>query len=97
MGQLSGGQRIARMLAAEGVEVVFGIIDGTYFGLYSHLRDHEIRLVTPRHETTALHMAGAYARLTGQGRRRDRQQRAGSGQRAARASRWRTARGTGCC
>lgn len=65
MATSSGGQRIARMLAAEGVEVVFGIIDGTYFGLYSHLRDHGIRLVTPRHETTALHMAGAYARLTG--------------------------------
>lgn len=61
----SGGERIAAMLAAEGVEVVFGIIDGSYFGLYSHLRDHGIRLVTPRHETTALHMAGAYARLTG--------------------------------
>ncbi len=53
------------MLAREGVEVVFGIIDGTYFGLYSHLRDHGIRLITPRHETSALHMAGAYARLTG--------------------------------
>ncbi|MEZ5116306.1 MAG: thiamine pyrophosphate-binding protein [Candidatus Nanopelagicales bacterium] len=65
MAQISGGERLARMLAAEGVEVVFGIIDGTYFGLYSHLRDHGIRLVTPRHETTALHMAGAYARLTG--------------------------------
>lgn len=65
MGQLSGGQRIARMLAAEGVEVVFGIIDGTYFGLYSHLRDHGIRLVSPRHETSAVHMAAAYARLTG--------------------------------
>jgi acetolactate synthase-1/2/3 large subunit len=65
MTDISGGQRIAAMLAAEGVEVVFGIIDGTYFGLYSHLRDHDIRLVTPRHETTALHMAGAYARLTG--------------------------------
>ncbi|MDQ1250819.1 MAG: Thiamine pyrophosphate-binding protein, partial [Actinomycetota bacterium] len=65
MNQTTGGERLARMLAAEGVEVVFGIIDGTYFGLYSHLRDHGIRLVTPRHETTALHMAGAYARLTG--------------------------------
>jgi acetolactate synthase-1/2/3 large subunit len=62
----SGGEQIVRMLAAEGVEVVFGIIDGSYFGLYSHLRDRGIRLVTPRHETTALHMAGAYARLTGQ-------------------------------
>ena len=30
---ITGGERIARMLAEEGVEVVFGIIDGTYFGL----------------------------------------------------------------
>ncbi|HSO05299.1 MAG TPA: thiamine pyrophosphate-binding protein [Candidatus Limnocylindrales bacterium] len=62
---LTGGERIARMLADEGVEVVFGIIDGTYFGLYGHLADHGIRLISPRHETSALHMAGAYARMTG--------------------------------
>ena len=62
---ITGGERIARMLAAEGVEVVFGIIDGTYFGLLKGLRNNGIRLVTPRHETTAMHMAGAYARLTG--------------------------------
>jgi acetolactate synthase-1/2/3 large subunit len=65
MTQISGGALLARMLKAEGVEVVFGIIDGSYFGLYSSLRDYGIRLVTPRHETSALHMAGAYARLTG--------------------------------
>jgi len=65
MDSISGGALIARMLQAEGVEVVFGIIDGSYFGLYSSLRDVGIRLVTPRHETSALHMAGAYARLTG--------------------------------
>lgn len=53
------------MLAAEGVEVVFGIIDGTYFGFYSALRERGIALVGPRHETSAAHMAGAYARLTG--------------------------------
>jgi acetolactate synthase-1/2/3 large subunit len=53
------------MLAAEGVEVVFGIIDGSYFGLYSSLERNGIRLVSPRHETTAAHMAGAYARTTG--------------------------------
>jgi acetolactate synthase-1/2/3 large subunit len=62
---ITGGERIARMLADEGVEVVFGIIDGTYFGLYGHLADHGIRLISPRHETSALHMAGAYARMTG--------------------------------
>jgi acetolactate synthase-1/2/3 large subunit len=62
---MTGGALIARMLKAEGVEVVFGIIDGTYFGLYRSLRELGIELITPRHETTAAHMAGAYARLTG--------------------------------
>jgi len=62
---MTGGELVARMLRAEGVEVVFGIIDGSYFGLYSNLGKHGIRLVSPRHETSAVHMAGAYARLTG--------------------------------
>ena len=61
----TGGDLVARMLAAEGVSVVFGIIDGSYFGLYSALREHGIRLISPRHETCAVHMAGAYARMTG--------------------------------
>jgi acetolactate synthase-1/2/3 large subunit len=53
------------MLAAEGVEVVFGIVDGTYIGFFASFEKHGIRLVSPRHETSAAHMAGAYARLTG--------------------------------
>ncbi|MBZ0273620.1 thiamine pyrophosphate-binding protein [bacterium] len=64
-GEKSGGRLIADMLKAEGVEVVFGIIDGTYFGFYASLREVGIRHVTPRHETSAVHMAGAYAWLTG--------------------------------
>jgi len=65
MDEISGGERIASMLAAEGVDTVFGIIDGSYYGLYSSLGPHGIRLITPRHETSAVHMAGAYARMTG--------------------------------
>ncbi len=65
MTQLTGGELVARMLRAEGVEVVFGIIDGTYFGFYSQLRANGITLIGPRHESSALHMAGAYARATG--------------------------------
>ncbi|MEB2343889.1 MAG: thiamine pyrophosphate-binding protein [Deltaproteobacteria bacterium] len=61
----TGGELVARMLRAEGVEVVFGIVDGSYFGLTEGLRSQGIRLVSPRHETSAAHMAGAYARLTG--------------------------------
>jgi acetolactate synthase-1/2/3 large subunit len=65
MPAMSGGELLARMLQAEGVTTVFGIIDGTYFGLYASLKRLGIELVTPRHETNAAHMAGAYARLTG--------------------------------
>ena len=63
--RLKGGEVLSRMLAAEGVDTVFGIIDGTYFGLYSTFEPTGIRLLTPRHETSAAHMAGAYARTTG--------------------------------
>jgi acetolactate synthase I/II/III large subunit len=65
MAEITGGEIIARMLLAEGVEKVFGIVDGTYFGFYSALHRLGIEIVTPRHETSAAHMAGAYARLTG--------------------------------
>jgi acetolactate synthase-1/2/3 large subunit len=34
-------------------------------GFFGSFEKHGIRLVTPRHETSAAHMAGAYARLTG--------------------------------
>jgi acetolactate synthase-1/2/3 large subunit len=61
----TGGDLVARMLRAEGVEVVFGIVDGSYFGLCEGLRQAGIRLVSPRHETSAVHMAGAYARTGG--------------------------------
>ncbi len=62
---VKGGEIVTRLLAAEGVEHVFGIIDGTYFGMYSTYGEHGIDLVTPRHETSAVHMAAGYARLTG--------------------------------
>ncbi|MBX9929105.1 MAG: thiamine pyrophosphate-binding protein [Gemmatimonadaceae bacterium] len=66
MATSTGGALLARILRAEGVTTVFGIIDGTYFGFYRALRDLGITLITPRHETSAAHMAGTYARLTGQ-------------------------------
>jgi len=65
MEKVKGGELVARMLAAEGVHEVFGIVDGTYLGLIAALRPNDIALITPRHETSAAHMAGAHARLTG--------------------------------
>jgi acetolactate synthase I/II/III large subunit len=60
-----GGELIARTLAKAGVTDVFGIVDGTYVGLYRGLPANGIELRSPRYESSALHMAGAYARLTG--------------------------------
>ncbi len=65
MAEVTGGEIIARMLEAEGVERFFGIMDGTYLELCKAMVAHDIELVTPRHETTAAHMAGAYARFSG--------------------------------
>ena len=65
MTQMVGGEVLARMLANEGVDVVFGIVDGTYMGFFGSFEKHGIRMVSPRHETSAAHMAGAYARITG--------------------------------
>ncbi len=65
MQRVVGGEVIAAMLAREGVEKVFGIVDGTYMGLYAAFSKYGIELISPRHETSAAHMAGAYARLTG--------------------------------
>jgi acetolactate synthase-1/2/3 large subunit len=64
-GKMTGGELLARMLEQEGVRTLFGIVDGTYTQLVKHAADRGMRLVTPRHESTAAHMAGAYARLTG--------------------------------
>ncbi|MBE7437580.1 MAG: thiamine pyrophosphate-binding protein [Spirochaetales bacterium] len=61
----NAGSVVARILKQEGVEKIFGIIDGTYFGFYSSAVKEGMQLITPRHETSAAHMAGAYARLTG--------------------------------
>ncbi len=63
--KIKGGAIISQMLATEGVDTVFGIIDGTYMGMYSAFGEDGIRLVTPRHETSGVHMAGAYARVSG--------------------------------
>src|SRR5512143_3803333 len=65
MATTTGGNVIARMLKEEGVEKIFGIIDGTYLRLLKGSVDLGIELITPRHETIAAHMAGAYARMTG--------------------------------
>jgi len=62
---IKGGEIISKMLAAEGVKTVFGIADSSISALCISLKSNGIKLISPTHETNAMHMAGAYARITG--------------------------------
>lgn len=61
----TGGRIMAEMLQAEGVSHLFGIIDGTYLMFMAGCTELGMQIITPRHEATAMHAAGAYARLSG--------------------------------
>ena len=57
---------LAEMLAAEGVEVVFGLLGGGIDALvYTLSENHGVRFVPTRHEQAACGMADGYSRATG--------------------------------
>ncbi len=66
MTRMSGGQALAKSLAGEGVEVVFGIPGIQMYGAVAALRDEPgIRLIATRHEQSTTFMADGYARASG--------------------------------
>lgn len=66
MKRMDGGKAVVESLRAHGVQTVFGVVGSTLFSVYDALYDDpDIRLITPRGEDGAGHMADAYARVTG--------------------------------
>ena len=64
--KLSGGEALAKSLANEGVDVVFGIPGIQIYGIVAGLRDEpRIRMITTRHEQATTYMADGYARASG--------------------------------
>jgi acetolactate synthase-1/2/3 large subunit len=63
--QVSLGEKLPQLLAARGVEVVFGIPGVHTVELYRGLDASGLRHVTPRHEQGAGFMADGYARVSG--------------------------------
>lgn len=61
-----GGEIIAEGLIKEGIDHVFGICGHGNVGLLDCLYEHrdEIKLVSPRHEQTAVHMADGFFRVS---------------------------------
>ncbi|MEV4333710.1 5-guanidino-2-oxopentanoate decarboxylase [Streptomyces sp. NPDC049597] len=62
---LTGGEALARALAAHGVTRAFGIPGTHNLELYRHLQPYGIRHLTARHEQGAGYAADAYARVSG--------------------------------
>ena len=63
---VTGARLMARDLAARGVRVVFSLSGNQVLSLYEALDREGIRIVHTRHEGAAVHMADAWARLTGE-------------------------------
>lgn len=69
MAEITGAELLINALHAEGMDNLHAITDGSYMTVMEvlHRRGQElkIRLLVPRHEAAAVHMADAYARVTG--------------------------------
>lgn len=66
MARMSGGKALVESLNVHGVDTVFGVLGSTLLPAYDALCDRsDIRLIAPRGEDGAVHMADAYARVTG--------------------------------
>lgn len=67
MAKMTGGQALARQLAAEGVDTVFGLPGVQIMAAFDALYDlrERIRLVHVRHEQATTYMAFGYAASTG--------------------------------
>ncbi len=66
MARMTGGKALVESLNVHGVDTVFGVLGSTLLPAYDALCDRsDIRLIAPRGEDGALHMADAYARVSG--------------------------------
>ncbi|TFF19138.1 thiamine pyrophosphate-binding protein [Jiella endophytica] len=66
MAMQKGGQYIAEALVREGIPYVFGVCGHGTVGLIDHLYDvrDAVKMISPRHEQTAVHMADGYFRVS---------------------------------
>ena len=65
MGQVTGGQLVARTLKKIGTTTIFTLSGGHIIDIYNGCVDEGIRVIDVRHEQTAAHAAEAWTRLMG--------------------------------
>ena len=65
MSQVTVGELLVQCLKAEGIETMFGIIDGSHIPFVVHAPRYGIRHINCRHEEAAVHLAEGYTRIAG--------------------------------
>ena len=65
MTEITVGELLAKCLQAEGIEMMFGIIDGAHIPFSAHAARYGIRHINCRHEEGAVHLAEGYTRTNG--------------------------------
>ena len=66
MARLTGAHLLVRALKLEGIQKIFTIVGDTILPLVDAIADEGLELIDTRHEAAALHMADAWAKVTGQ-------------------------------
>ncbi len=64
MAKVTGGELVAKVLKAAGVETIFTLCGGHVAAIYDGCVTENIRIIDTRHEQAAGHAADAWARLT---------------------------------
>ncbi len=62
MSEITVGELLARCLQAEGIEMIFGIVDGAHIPFIVHAPKYGMRHINCRHEEGAVHLAEGYTR-----------------------------------
>ena len=66
MTQITGGELLLKCLKAEGMSMIFGVLDGSFNTWLAKLGDYEMDYICPRHEAASAHMAEAWSRIRGE-------------------------------
>jgi acetolactate synthase-1/2/3 large subunit len=64
MTEITVGELLAQCLQAEGIEMMFGIIDGAHIPFTAQAPKYGIRHINCRHEEGAVHLAEGYTRIS---------------------------------
>jgi len=65
MSEITGGELLLKCLKKEGTRWIFAIMDAFYNPLIGKLRENDIKMIVPRHEAAAVHMAEAVYKTAG--------------------------------